>query len=255
MTYIDIIIILIMLVGLVIGWNGGFFKTALDIFSIFASMVIAGLLKGVVANWLYTVLPFINFEGLYSLNVILYQIIVYFIILLIILLIYNLIMKSTGANDRLSDKSLTASLPSKLIGSAFGIALTIILTYNVILIFKFPLTNISALRESYFAPRIMRRTFMVSNINNALYSSEERATNVISKGKKLKLKNKNKYIDTLILNYFSDVNLISYEKIDDLRERGSLPKYYNPYEITEIEDDNIEEITEEIIEGENANEE
>ena len=237
MTYIDIVIIVIMLIGIVIGWNGGFFKTSLDIFSVFAATVVAGLLKGVIANWLCMILPFTNIEGFYSLNIILYQLIVYLAILLVILLIYNLIMKVTGANDKLSDKSLTASLASKMLGAVFGIALSIILTFNVILVFKFPLTNINALRESYFAPRIMRRMFMVSSLNSALYNSEENATNIISKNKKKKLKKRNQYIDTLILNYYIDVDLISYDKIDELREKGSLPSYYDPYEVIDYEEE------------------
>lgn len=86
MAIVDVIIILIAFLGLVIGFKVGIFKELTDFVALFISMVLAGMFKGVVANLLYTVLPFYNFgkatEELYSVNIIFYQVIMYFLLLL-----------------------------------------------------------------------------------------------------------------------------------------------------------------------------
>ena len=223
MTFIDVIIILIMIIGLIIGWNGGFFKTAIDIFSLFVSMVIAGLLKGPLGNLLASFIPFMNMKGLYSLNIIMYQLIAYFLILLLVLGIYQGIMKRSKLDDKISDKSLTAQLPSKLIGAVLGIALSIIFTYNILLVVKFPSFDGSWIRDSYFTSRVLENSFMLSDINKKLYDASDEAAIIISENKN----EYKKYIDTKIVEYFIDIDLISYEKVDELRLNGSLPEYYD----------------------------
>ncbi len=232
MTFIDVIIIIILLIGLIIGWNGGFFKTAIDIFSLFVSMVIAGLLKGPLGNLFVSFMPFINMKGLYSLNIIMYQLVAYFIILLLVLGIYQGIMKKTKLDDKISDKSLTAQLPSKIVGAVLGIALSIFFTYNFLLVVKFPSFDGSWVRDSYFTNRILENSFLLSDINKKLYDASDNAAIIMDEYKKMD----KKYVDTRIIDLFIEIDFISYEKVDDLRSKGSLPEYY----VEEESNDNVE---------------
>ena len=84
---VDVSIILILLMGAVVGFKRGIFKSAVMFIGAIVVIVLAYSLKNPVANLLYSFMPFFNFagdfEGLTTLNLIIYEAIAFVIVYLL----------------------------------------------------------------------------------------------------------------------------------------------------------------------------
>lgn len=244
MNYIEIIMIIFILVGLIVGWSKGFWKTGTDLLAMFISMVIASMLKKPLAILLMKILPFIEFgKDIYSLNILFYYIIAYFVIFLLIMVIYQAIMIRTGLDEILVEKSFSSSILSKSISSILGLPFMIIVLYNLLLIVNFPYINVKAIDNSNLIDRFFTKTLILNNTNASLYLAEENASEYLHKILYKRLSNKEK--DNIIIYEFYLNDLVDSDTISTLKKQKKIKKdvtkIYNEREDVDEETSNGEE--------------
>lgn len=244
MNYIEIIMIIFILVGLIVGWSKGFWKTGTDLLAIFISMVIASILKKPLAILLMKILPFIEFgKDIYSLNILFYYIIAYYVIFLLIMVIYQAIMIRTGLDEKLVEKGFSSSILSKSISSILGLPFMIIVLYNLLLIVNFPYINVKAIDNSNLIDRFFTKTLILNNTNASLYLAEENASEYLHKSLYKRLSNKEK--DNIIIYEFYLNDLVDSDTISTLKKQKKIKKdvtkIYNEREDVDEETSNGEE--------------
>lgn len=222
----SVIIVLVILFGFYIGWQRGFVKEITDFLALLISMILAGIFKGPLANLLYTVLPFYSFPGsvrsLYSVNIVFYQVILYLLLLLFFLGIYQLIIQKFKLKDKIVETAVEANIVSSILGAVIGGPLIALFVYNIVLFAKLPVFNLHTVNNSKVANLMMKKTFMVSNINKALYISNEYVLGIINSDE---LKDIDKtYLDNNIITYMVNNNLIDEKKVNKLYDKRLLKK-------------------------------
>ena len=85
MSIVDILIIIFLVFGALLGFKRGVFRELVSALGFILSVIFAFLLKGPVSNFLYEHLPFFNFGGIFKgvsvLNIIVYEVIAFLIML------------------------------------------------------------------------------------------------------------------------------------------------------------------------------
>ncbi len=219
----NIIIVLLSLLGVYVGWQRGFIKMISNFFALLISMVLASILKGWVSGFLYKFLPFFEYGGLKSINIIVYQIVVYFILILFFLAIYETILKQTKLDKKIADTEVSTSNLFSVLGAIAGIPLILLFLYNVLLVFNIPTIKINDFDDSVVANKLLNKTFIISSCNRGIYNSEEYVNKVDSNILLSKLDDT--YKDNIILNYMVKQNLISKKNVTNLKEEGLLNSY------------------------------
>lgn len=239
MQILDIIIIIIAILGVYLGYQNGIVKVGSDFVALFISMLLAGLLKGPIANMLYPVLPFLSYGGvneeLYTVNLIFYQVMIYMILVLFFLAIYQLIITKTKVKELITNTMVETYLVMKLVGAVVGAPLIILFIYNFLLFFNMPLLNLKEVRDSNYINAVLKKTPIIASVNKSLYNSEKYFNDVISDKKMLA--NDKRYLDNNILNYMIDEGFIPAEKAQKLIDKGLLIGY----EGTNVPDDDVED--------------
>ncbi len=231
MNYVDIIVIVIMVLGLFVGWTKGLFKTATDILILFISMILASIFKGKLTNIFVKIVPFPELsKNIFSVNIIMYELLMYFTILIFILLIYQILMSRTGLEDKMVSSSISSNIIVKSVGSILGVPLTILFLYNVCLVINFPLINVKEIHNSVVISKILSNTMTISNNNYKLYMIEEDANEILYDKSYKNYSTKAK--DSAILYQMARNDYKSYDLLEELKSDKKLttdPYYYKKY--------------------------
>ena len=82
MNFIDVIILIILAFGALLGWKHGFFSQLVSFAGVLLIFILAFFLKGYVSQFFYQYLPFFEFggvlKGITVLNIALYEMIAFF---------------------------------------------------------------------------------------------------------------------------------------------------------------------------------
>ncbi len=174
---IDVVIVLMILCAGVVGLKRGVFKELVMTVGYLFLFVIAFLLKNPIADFLSMNLPFFkfggNFEGLVSLNIILYQLIAFIIIFAILGVVFNIVLTITKALEKLLDFTIILGAISKLLGFVVGLIEGYILMYIVCLFLCCPLFNQTVVAESKLKDRILNETPVLSQFSKGITKTVE----------------------------------------------------------------------------------
>ena len=102
---IDIILVLILFAGAIVGFKRGVIKSAVTFIGAIVVIVLAFSLKNPISKLLYSFLPFFNFagdfEGLTTLNIIIYEAIAFVLVYVILMAILQILIKITGVFEHI----------------------------------------------------------------------------------------------------------------------------------------------------------
>ena len=88
MNIVDILILIFLGFGALIGFKKGFTNQLVSLIGIFAIIILSFILKNPVSVFLYNNLPFINFGGIFKdltvVNILFYEMIAFFVIFFIL---------------------------------------------------------------------------------------------------------------------------------------------------------------------------
>ena len=185
---IDVIIVLALIMGGIVGYKSGFFKSSIEAVGAIGAIILAFYLKNFIAPVLFKICPFFNyggpFSGLVTLNIFLYEAIAFIIVYILLMVLVKVIVKLTEKFEKVLDFTVILGIPSKIFGALFGV----IETYCVIfvLLFVFAQFSISAvvLHNSHLTNPILSYTPILSHITNDSYQAFKEVYNMKQKYKK-----------------------------------------------------------------------
>ncbi len=224
MGVVDLIIILVFIYGIYSGWQSGFLKMISNFIILLITTLIAGKLSDIMFGFLYKFLPFFNFsgktEGLKSVNIIVWKIILYILIFSIILTLIESLLSRFKIKEKIADSMINVNIIGKIFGSILSIPLVFTLVFNAILILLIPFLNFEMLTDSKGANMVMTKTPILANANRNLYNNQTFIINRINK-KDNTIKGYKKVNKDIVKNML-DTNLVSKEIIDTLEDNNKL---------------------------------
>lgn len=163
MNIFDIVIILLLVLSFVNGFKRGVLKELVMFFGTILIYVISFLLKGKVGLLLCRIFPFFSFDGLVSLNILIYQLIAFILIASILFTIFGIVMKFTGILQRIVDVSIILTIPSKILGGIIGLVEGYIIIFSLLIILSVPFKDIDIFTKSYLNNKIVTSSPILSN--------------------------------------------------------------------------------------------
>lgn len=175
LTIVDAILILFLLAGAVLGFKKGAIKSLVALVGTIALVVISYYLKNPVAEVLFNYCPFVNFsgsfEGLITLNILLYESIAYILVFVVLSSILSILLKISGIVEKLLNATIILGIPSKIIGAVLGFLEAVFFSFIVLFVLiQFNTTN-QLISNSSIATSIIDKTPIVGTMVNDTYQA------------------------------------------------------------------------------------
>lgn len=215
MNIVDVIIILMLLAGAIVGFKRGVVKQTVKFVGSIGVFVGAFLFKTPLAMFLHNNFPFINFDGLSSLNILLYEIIAFVLILIILGIAFKLLIYISGWIEKLFKMTIILSVPSKILGAVVGFFESYLLIFIIMLILSAPIINIKIINESYSKNYILNETPVVSNLSKTI-------VNTFTEVWELRNSEEKENLDQQIYEILENNKFITKENIEKLIESGKI---------------------------------
>lgn len=224
MNIVDLIIIILILFGAVIGFKRGFTKSLVSAVGLIAIVIIAFLLKNPVSTVLYEHLPFFQFGGVIKgvtvLNIALYELLAFVIVLAVLGIVLKILMIATSIFERILTLTIILGIPSKILGAIIGALEWFILVFIGLYVLNMPVFNVKEIDNSTLAPKILNNTPILSGVIKD-------TNNVIKEFASIKDRYTDKNVDTNefnkeTLDLFLKYNVVSVDSIDKLIKDNKL---------------------------------
>ncbi len=221
MGVVDVIVLGIFLFCAYLGYQRGIIKQLSDFIILFIASFLAGRISNILFGILYKFLPFFNFsgksEGIKSINIIFWKLILYLFMIVLLIFIIKKIMLKLKLESKVINSMVEANLFSKIFGILSSIPLTMTLVFNIILIMLSPNFNMTSINDSKFASLIMNKTPILSRENDKLYDNQKYIIKRINKNDNT-LENYEQVNNDIIKNIL-DTKLVSKEKISNMKNK------------------------------------
>lgn len=166
MNIVDVIIILVIILGGVIGFKEGVIKKLTSIVGLVLVVILSFTLKNYLSVFFYENLPFFDlwgiFKGIQVLNIVFYEMLAFIIIASILTVIYRILLGVTGIIEKILKATIILSIPSKILGFFVGLIENYIWVYLFLFVLTLPVFNIKGIYESETANFIMSKTPILS---------------------------------------------------------------------------------------------
>ncbi|MEG0137901.1 MAG: CvpA family protein [Bacilli bacterium] len=231
MNAVDIIILIIIGFGALVGFKRGFIRQLVSFFGFFLSVILAFSFKGMLSQILFRILPFFTFKGPLAgvsvLNILFYEVLSFLILLVVFLSLLQILIYISKILERIIKLTLIFILPSKIGGMILGAIENYVVVFVALYILSFPMTNIDFLKGSTLKTKILHNTPLLSN-----YTKE--TTKAINELDTLK----EKYKDGKRINEFNleALNLLLKYKITNVESIDKLVK------LEKLKIDNIDSV-------------
>ncbi len=164
MGFLDILILIVLLSGGIVGAQNGFFKQTVVLIGTIASFILTWVFKDYIANFLSFNLPFFKFSGLVSLNIFLYQLIAFVLLFCFFIAIVVVLAKMTGIFEKILKMTVVLGIPSKILGFVVGLVEAYVIVFVVLFFVKQPIFDQELVEESKITPVIVNSSPLLSNI-------------------------------------------------------------------------------------------
>lgn len=222
MTIIDIIILIFLAFGFLIGFKRGFTKQLVSTLGLLLVLIISYLFKNPISSLFYDICPFIkfggSFEGLTALNIILYEFLAFLIIGSVLLVIFRILLKFTKIFESILNFTIILGIPSKILGGIVGVFENFVYVFILLFFMSIPMFQVPVVNNSYLAPKILESTPILSGVCNKSIT----LFNDIVVLKKSYNKEDNKKLNSKIVNMLVDYNYITKDNVNKLIEKGKL---------------------------------
>ena len=168
MNIVDVVIILVLLMGAVIGFKRGLTGSLVNFLGFIIVIAVAYLLKNPVSALMYKFLPFFSFGGVIKgvtvLNIALYELIAFLLVASVLMAILKLVIFASSLFERLLAFTIILGIPSKLLGMVIGIVQHFMIVFIVLYLLNLPFFNIDILNQSKYKDKILNSTPILSNL-------------------------------------------------------------------------------------------
>ena len=220
MNIVDVIIVLSLAFGAVLGFKKGAIRTGVSFVGLVLAIVLAALFRRPVAGFMYDHLPFFDFGGLFQgvtvLNILLYEVIAFFIVFAVLLIGVGLLSKVANIIEKALDFTIVLGIPSKIIGIFVGLIETYIYVFIIMYFLTLPMFNIGIVKDSKVTDKILNNTPILTNtVGNTLDAFQ--SVYELKDNNHTKEEYSRKSLDILLKHEITNV-----ESIDKLIESGKL---------------------------------
>lgn len=224
MEIVNIVVIALLLFGVYLGYQRGLLKELTDFLILFLSSLLSGKLSDILVGLLYKYIPFLNFngksEGLKSINIIFWKLVLYLLLLVVIIFIFNKIVNKTKLSSKILDSMVETNLITRVLGALVSVPLILTFIFNISLILSSPNFNFVSMNNSKLVYVIMTKTPVLSRENMNLYANERYAIKRINEEDNTILNYKN--VNDDIIKYMLKTKLINDDKMKDLEKLNKL---------------------------------
>lgn len=223
MNVVDIVILILLAFGALLGFKRGFTRELVSLIGIFVILVLSFLLKNPISVFLYNNLPFFNFGGIFKditvLNILVYEVIAFFIVFFILTIIFRIILMITKVFEKFLTLTIILGIPSKILGAILGVVQYLIYTFIILYILSLPTFNLNIVNDSKVANTILNKTPILNNICN-------KTLDVFNEIKDLKeeyetTNNMNEF-NQKALNVMIEKGIITRENAQNLIDKGKI---------------------------------
>ncbi len=162
MNVVDVIIVLSLAFGAVIGFKRGAIRTGVSFIGLIIAIILATILRHPVANFMLEHFPFFTFGGKFAgvtaLNILLYELLAFVIVFAILLIGVGLLNFVSNAIEKALDFTIVLGIPSKILGIVVGFIETYIYVFIILYVLSLPMFNIGIINDSKLTPKILNNT-------------------------------------------------------------------------------------------------
>ena len=134
--FIDILVILLIISGGFIGASRGFTKQIVTSVGFVLVLVLAFMFKDMLANLLLNICPFFKFDGLTSLNILLYEALSLLILVGLFSSVLNILINLTSMFERLLNATIVLGFASKILGFILGCIEYVLISFILLALFS-----------------------------------------------------------------------------------------------------------------------
>lgn len=222
MNVADIVILIALAFGAVVGFKQGVIKKLTDFVGMFVIVILAFYLKNNLSVIMYENLPFFNFggfiKGIDVINILLYEIIAFLIVFAALYFIYKVILMVSGLIEKILKATIILSIPSKLLGIVVGIIEAYVYTFLVLVILTLPVFKLPYVRESKMANFILDETPILSGVAGEMVDIYSDVYEIIVE----KDNKTDEQLNDEILRLLIDKNVVTKESAKKLVDRNKV---------------------------------
>lgn len=226
LNVIDLLIIIFLGLGGVIGYKNGAIKEATKFVGFFVIVIIAFVLKDKLMVVLYKNLPFLSFfgfiRGITAFNILFYQLISFVIIFLALLFLLRVLVVITGLIEWLVKMTVFLSFPSKIIGTVIGVLEYYIYIFIALYVLSIPIFNLVMVNNSKLATTILENTPILSNVVGNTVKVYSEAWDIVKAKEENTIEINTYQTNELLLANLLDNKLISVESTRELIETNKV---------------------------------
>ena len=180
MNYVDIIILMVILAGAIIGFKRGVLKQSVLTIGMILVVVLSFLLKNPLSTFLYSRLPFLTFGVLYDytvLNILVYEFISFMILFLLFSIVFGLLVKVSSKLEEFFKDTVILAIPSKILGMILGAIEYYFIAFIVLFILSGPIFfsedfhKIKPVSESKIGGYMLKHTPVLSHFTKKTLKS------------------------------------------------------------------------------------
>lgn len=147
MFFLDILIIIFLAVGFLIGFRRGFTREIVSLVGIILITILSFALKNPISVFMYKNLPFFKFnyliKGATVINILLYEIIAFLIVFFLLFIVLKILIKITNVFEKILKATIVLSIPSKILGGCVGILKHYVILFIILYVVSLPIFSIN----------------------------------------------------------------------------------------------------------------
>ncbi len=169
MSIVDVLIIIFIFTGALIGFRQGFTKSLVNFIGVIFVVVLSFLFKNSVSLLLMRIFPFFPFGGIIKgvtvLNIVLYEVLGFALIFSILMIVFKILSVLTGVFEKILALTIILGIPSKILGMIVGVIKNYIIVFFVMYFLALPnFSEVSVINNSKLKDPILRNTPVLSLI-------------------------------------------------------------------------------------------
>ena len=219
---VDIIILILLVIGAILGFKSGVIKKTADFVGMFVIVILSFYLKNFLSVIMYENLPFFNFGGLIKgievINILFYEVLAFIIVFAALLFVLKVILMVTGLIEKILKATIILSIPSKILGIFVGIIEMYVYVFITLVFLSLPIFNISYIKESKFANFILNDTPILSSMTEDIIDTYTEVYDLIDN----KEDKPSEEVNTEILKVLFEKEIITKESAKKLVDRNKL---------------------------------
>ena len=215
---IDVIILLFLLMGAVIGFKKGVIKSVVSFVGTILVLVLSFTLKNPLSVFLYTYLPFFN-VGIAVVNILIYEGIAFLIVFALLSTVLRIVIKISGIIETLLKFTIILGIPSKILGAILGFFEMYMFIFAVLFALAQFNVHSSLITDSKMADFILSHTPFVSHVMEDTYNGVKE---VVTLNKNYQNSQDKEKLNQDGLDVLLKYNVLSVENANKLLEKGKL---------------------------------